>query len=140
LIGAKKVVIWICFFRSGIESLVFLPPRETFNREFFVEKVLADFDEEVAQNRPKNPSRGTFLHFDSAMPLRAPQDFDRLGITRLSHPSYSPDLVPCDFWIFKTRKRRLERCMFRDPVEVMTAVSTILSKIPLDEFISVFDE
>jgi hypothetical protein len=39
-------MIWICFFRSRIESLVFLSPRETFNREFFVEKVLADFDEE----------------------------------------------------------------------------------------------
>jgi hypothetical protein len=37
-------------------------------------------------------------------------------------------------------KRRLEGYALGDPVEVMTTVSTILSKIPLDESISVFDE
>jgi hypothetical protein len=100
---------------------------------------VADFDEERAQNWPMNRSRGTFLHLDKSMPHRAPRDFNRLGITRLLHPPYSPDLVLCDFWLFGTLKRRLEGYTFGDPVEVMMAVSTILSKIPVDEFIPVFD-
>jgi hypothetical protein len=40
----------------------------------------------------------------------------------------------------RNAEKRLEECMFGDPIEVMTVVSTILSKIPFDEFISVFDE
>jgi hypothetical protein len=37
-------------------------------------------------------------------------------------------------------KRKLERFMFGDPVEMLTTVSIILNTIHLDEFISVFDE
>jgi hypothetical protein len=63
-----------------------------------------------------------------------------LGIIRFLYLPYNPDLVLCGFWLFGTLKRRLEGYMFEDPVEVMTAVSTFLSKILLDVFISVFDE
>jgi hypothetical protein len=34
----------------------------------------------------------------------------------------------------------MEGSTFGDPIEVLTAVSTFLSTIPLDEFISVFDK
>jgi hypothetical protein len=37
-------------------------------------------------------------------------------------------------------KIKLERSRFGNPIEVLTAVSTILNTIPLDEFISVLDE
>jgi histone-lysine N-methyltransferase SETMAR len=101
---------------------------------------LADFDEKRAQNLPKNRSRSILLHLDNAMPHHTPRDFDHLGITRLSHPPYSPDLVPCDLWLFETLKRRLEECTFGNPIEVMMAMSIILGKTHLDEFILVFDK
>jgi hypothetical protein len=101
---------------------------------------LANFDEERARNRPMKCSRDTFFHLDSATLHQALRDFDRLGITRLSHLPYSPNLAPCDFWLLGTLKRKLEGSMFGDPIEVLIIVSTILSTIPLDEFISVFDE
>jgi hypothetical protein len=104
------------------------------------QKVLADFDKERARNRPRKRSRDTFLHLGNATLYRAPRDFDPLGITRLLHSSCSPDLAPCDFWLFRTLKRKLEGSTFGDPVEVLTAVSTILSTIPLNVFIFVFDE
>jgi hypothetical protein len=33
--------------------------------------------------------------------------------TPLEHPSYSPDLAPCDFWAFPTMKRELRGKKFR---------------------------
>jgi hypothetical protein len=30
-----------------------------------------------------------------------------IGGTPLEHPTYSPDLAPCDFWAFPTTKREL---------------------------------
>jgi hypothetical protein len=59
---------------------------------------------------------------------------------RLPHSPCSPDLVPCDFWLFGTLRRKLEGSTFGNPVEVLTAVSTILNTIPLDKFMSVFDK
>jgi hypothetical protein len=39
--------------------------------------------------------------------------------TTLEHPSYSPDLVLCDFWAFLTMKRELrgQNCLFHYPPE-----------------------
>jgi histone-lysine N-methyltransferase SETMAR len=134
------MMILVCFSRFGIGNVVLLPAKETFDREFFVEKVLADFDEERARNCPRKHSKDTFLHLDNVIPHQAPRDFDCFGITRLFHPPYSPDLAPHNFWLFGMLKRKLEGSTFRDPIEVLTAVSTIHSTILLDEFISVFDE
>jgi hypothetical protein len=96
LTGAQKAMIWVYFSYSGIGSLVLLPSQETPNHMFLVEKVLADFEEERAQNLPKNQSRGIRIHLDNAKPHRAPRDFDRLEITRLPHLPYNQNLIPCD--------------------------------------------
>jgi hypothetical protein len=36
--------------------------------------------------------------------------------------------------------KKLEGCTFANPIEVMTEINTILSKIPLEIFILIFDE
>jgi hypothetical protein len=96
-----------------------------FNRVFFIKNVLADFDEELWRKRPMKRSRDTFLHLDNATPHWAPQDFDRLGIARLLHPPDSLDLALCDFWLFGTLEKKLERSAFGDQIEVLPAVNTI---------------
>jgi hypothetical protein len=117
-IGAKKVMIWACFSRSGIENIILLLLKEAFDREFFVEKVLANFDKERMRNRLRKCSRDTFFHLNNVIPHRTPRNFDRLGIRRFLHPLYSQDLASCDFWLFGTLKRKLEGSTFGDPVEV----------------------
>jgi hypothetical protein len=37
----------------------------------------------------------------------------RIGGTPSEHPPYSPDLAPCDFWVFPTMKRELRGKKFR---------------------------
>jgi hypothetical protein len=98
---------------------------------------LAAFDEELARTRPMKRSRDTFVHLDNPPPHRAPQDFDGPGIARL--PPYSHDLAPCNFWLFGTLKRKLERSTFGNQIEALLAVNTMFSTIPC-EFITVFDE
>jgi hypothetical protein len=36
------------------------------------------------------------------------------SITKLDHPPYSPDLAPCDFWLFPELKTALKGCRFDD--------------------------
>jgi hypothetical protein len=35
-----------------------------------------------------------------------------IGGTPLEHPPYSPDIAPCDFWAFPTKKREWTNCTF----------------------------
>jgi hypothetical protein len=83
------LMIWVCFSRSGIESIIALPEKETFTCTSFVKKLLDDFDKDRAETRPKKCACSTFLHLDNALTDRADDDFDRFEITRLSHLSYS---------------------------------------------------
>jgi hypothetical protein len=123
-------MIWVYFSRFGIESITALPEKEIFTRMLFVEKVLDDFDKERAETRPKKRPPGTFLHLDNP-PTHWPDDnFDRLGVTRLSHPSYSQDLAQCDFWLFGNLKTKLEGNTFTSAMKLMAKVSEILIDIP----------
>jgi histone-lysine N-methyltransferase SETMAR len=60
-IGAKKLMIWVCFSRCGIGTVTALSEKERFTRQFFVDKVLEDFDKELAETRPKKRARGIFF-------------------------------------------------------------------------------
>jgi hypothetical protein len=78
-------MICVCFSQCGIGSATARPEKETFTCQFFVDKVLDDFDEELAETLPKKCARGTFLHLDNAPTHRGDDDLDRLRITRLPY-------------------------------------------------------
>jgi hypothetical protein len=80
------------------------------------------------------------LHLDNALTHRADDDFDHLGIIRLPHSPYSPDLAPCDFWLFGNLKTKLEGSNFTSAGQLIVKLNEMLMDIPLHEFISVFDE
>jgi hypothetical protein len=126
----EKLMIWVCFSRSGIGSITALPEKETFTRRLFVEKVLDDFDKERAETRPEKRAPGIFVHLDNAPTHRAHDDFDRLGITRLFHSPYSQDLTQCDFWLFGTLKIKLEGKTFTSAMKLMAKVNEFLMDIP----------
>jgi hypothetical protein len=92
--------------------------------------MLYDFDRELAETRQKKRALGTFLHLHNAPTDRADDDFDRLGIARLSHPSYRPDITQCDFWLFGNMKTKLEGNTVPRAMERMAQVNEILLDIP----------
>jgi hypothetical protein len=69
-----------------------------------------------------------------------PEKFAELGIRRLPHPPYSPDLAPCDFWLFGYLKNSLEGRFFDDDMALRAAVTEILVSIEPEVFVSVFNE
>jgi hypothetical protein len=61
------------------------------------------------------------------------------GFIRVPQPPYSPDLAPCDFFLFGYLKFQLEgRTFFDDSVK--EEVRRILMEIPVNLFHSVMDE
>jgi hypothetical protein len=58
-----------------------------------------------------------------------PEKFAELGIRRLPHPRYSPDIAPCDFWLFGYLKNSLKGRFFDDDMALRAAVTEILVSI-----------
>jgi transposase len=57
-----------------------------------------------------------------------------LGWTVVPHPPYSPDLAPCDLFLFPTMKKILKRKRFATVEEVKIASQEALNNIKLQQF------
>ena len=47
----------------------------------------------------------------------------KMGIKTVPHPPYSPDLAPCDFWLFPKLKEKLRDCRYETIEEMKEAVT-----------------
>jgi transposase len=49
-------------------------------------------------------------------------------------PPYSPDLAPCDLFLFQTVKTALNRCHFESTEDIQRSVTQVLNDIPQNVF------
>ena len=60
------------------------------------------------------------------------------GLTVLDHPPYSPDLSPCDFWLFPRLKEMLAGHRFQSRCGIGSAVYQCLQHIPKEDYRAAF--
>ena len=61
-------------------------------------------------------------------------------ITTLPHPPYSPDLAPCDFFLFPKLKTHLKGHNFGKAENVQTAAMRVLDNISSEDFLHCYEE
>jgi hypothetical protein len=66
------------------------------------------------------------------------EELGRLKLDRVPHPPYSPDLSPCNFWLFGMLKDKIKDRLFRTIEEIITALHRVWSEVTLDDSQSVF--
>jgi hypothetical protein len=99
------------FDTEGIVHKEFVPPGQTVNGNFYCD-VLRRLREIVLCKRPvKWRNNSWALHHDNApshTSLLVLQFFTSTKKTVIPHPPYSPDLAPCDFFLFPKIKLKLK--------------------------------
>ena len=60
--------------------------------------------------------------------------FSKMGIKTVPHPSYSPDLAPCDFWLFP----KLRGCRYETIEEMKEAVKKVIDTLTQEDFHGAF--
>jgi histone-lysine N-methyltransferase SETMAR len=91
-----------------------IPSGQTVNQQCYLE-VLMKLRERVRRKRPELWKNGWILHQDNApahIALSVKQCLATHNITVLQHPLYSPDLAPCDFFLFPKIKSVLKGTQF----------------------------
>ena len=53
-----------------------------------------------------------------------------MGIKTVSHPPYSPDVGPCDFWLFP----KLRGCRYETIEEMKEAVTKVIDRLTQEDF------
>jgi hypothetical protein len=59
-------------------------------------------------------------------------------LQRLSHPVYSPDVSPCDFWLFGMLKGNMKDRAFQTIEEILEAVTLIWNGVTFEQLQTVF--
>lgn len=137
-----KKIMYAVFFRStGLVAAIKLGSKETITAKWYTDVCLKKVFESVANERPKTGTRGIILHHDNARPHKAviTQEFlEEKGIELMPHPPYSPDLAPCDFWLFRRLKKSLRGKKFRSESEIDSAIHEFFASIPTEDWRAVF--
>ena len=59
-----------------------------------------------------------------------------MGIKTVPHPRYSPDLVPCDFWLFP----KLRGCSYERIEEMKEAVTKVIDMLTQEDVNGAFQK
>ena len=59
-----------------------------------------------------------------------------MGIETVPHPPYSPDLAPCDFWLFP----KLRGCRYETIEEMKEAVMKVIDMLTQEDFHGAFQK
>lgn len=138
-----KVMLEVFFDIQGIVHLEFIPEGRTVNKELYVE-ILRRLRESIRKKRPKMWAEQSWvLLHDNAPAHRSLLVNDFLAKTKttvLPHPPYSPDLAPCDFFLFTELARRLQGRRFQSSDEVKCASQAEIKDMAKNGFQTCFDE
>jgi histone-lysine N-methyltransferase SETMAR len=97
-----KDMLIVFFDIQGTVMTEWVPGNQTVNQQYYIE-VLTKLRERVRRKRPELLINGWILHQNNAPAYNASyvkQFLANKNITVLGHPPHSPDLSPCDFYLF----------------------------------------
>ena len=63
-----------------------------------------------------------------------------MGIKTIPHPSYSPDLAPCDFCLFPKLKEKLRGCRYETIEEMKEVVTKVTDTLTQEDFHGAFQK
>ena len=63
-----------------------------------------------------------------------------MGINTVPHPPDSPDLAPCDFWLFPKLKENLRGCRYETIEEMKEAVMKVIDMLTQENFDGAFQK
>jgi len=127
----------VCFYDSkGIINHEFVPEGQTVTGSFYL-SVLERLWKRIRRVRPECSAPGSWsLLHDNAPVYRAVavQEFlARKQVSVLNNPPYSPDISPCDYFLFPKLKLQLKGRLFEDIQDIKRAVTLSLRAIPQEE-------
>jgi len=128
----------ICFFdQEGTVHWEFVPPGMTVNADFYCD-VLRRLRENVRRKRPQKWQNQNVINHHDNVPTHRPfkiLQFFGQGQHASDPPSrYSPDLVPCDFFLLPKLKLRVKGRRFDTTEEIQEESQRVLDTIPGRDF------
>ena len=129
------------FDTTGMIYMHWVPTGQTVNKEYCVE-VLREFRKRFRRKRPALFKLGQWHFQQDNAPVHNSilvRDYlTKMGIKTVPQPPYSPDLAPCDFWLFS--KLKLRGCRYETIEEMKEAVMKVIDTLTQEDFHGAFQK
>jgi transposase len=126
---------------TGFPVVNLMISQHGFNSEYFITDIMQSLlDKRFPEGRSAHISR-LMVHLDNCrvhFSKLSQKSFDENSLRRVPQPPYSPDITPSDFWFFGHMKSALEKNHFKEPEDLLEAITEFLKEIHLSELMIVF--
>ena len=124
---------WSFFDSTGMIYMHWVPTGQTVNKEYYVE-VLREFRKRFCRKRPALFKSGQWHFHPDNTPVHnsilVTDYLTKMGIDTVRHPPYSPDLAPCDFWLFP----KIRGCRYETSEVMKEAVTKVIDMLTQEDF------
>nr|XP_033783950.1 histone-lysine N-methyltransferase SETMAR-like [Geotrypetes seraphini] len=134
--SAGKMMATVFWDFLGIIFIDYLEKGKTINGEYYA-GLLQRLRAEIKMKRPHLSKKTVLLHQDNAPAHTSTIVMVKLHELRfklIPHPPYSPDLAPCDFFLFPNLKKWLSRKKFSSDSAVIDAINRYFSSLDVSYF------
>jgi transposase len=66
------------------------------------------------------------------------EKLEKRHIARDPHPPHSPDLSPCDFWLFGILKQKMKERVFQSEEQILAAITESRNELTFEDIQRVF--
>ena len=129
--SAGKVMATVFWDSQGVIYFSYLEKGKTITGLYYAE-LLGRFDAELQKKRPHLAQKKVLFHHDNTpahTSAVATAKLIELGYELLPHPPYSPDLAPCEFFLFPNLKKSLAGQKFESNEEVIAAMEAYFADL-----------
>lgn len=138
-----KAMLIVFFDIKGVIMTEWVPEGQTVNQKYYID-TLIKLREKIRKKRPDSWKNDSWiLHQDNAPAhnaLSVKQFLADKRIPVLEHPPYSPDLAPCDFYLFPKVKSALKGRHFRSVEEVKAETAKLLKALTPEDLQHCFEQ
>ena len=132
--STHKILVIPFFDSTSMIYMHWVPTGQTVNEEYYVE-VLREFRKRFRRKRPAALFKSGQWHFhQDKAPIHnsilVTDYLTKMSIITVPQPPYSPDLAPCDFWLFP----KLRGCRYETIEEMKETVTKVIDTLTQEDF------
>jgi hypothetical protein len=134
-------MITLFFTAKKLIVLDVMPKGWNYNQLYFVENIVPGLKRGKTSFARRKPGSTCWVHIDNSMcqnGAKITSEFQKHHLARMPHPTDSPEISPCDFWLFGMLKGILNVREFVSSEEIEVAIADMWNDLTSDDVQSIF--
>lgn len=139
----QKIMVTIFINPDGLQIIDACDSTDSFNSQYFIANILEPIVESGIVDKAKQQKQKFIIHMDNSPIHKSKLTQSYIasnGMYMPQHPPYSPDISPCDFFLFGYLKKKIIGKTFTTKEDLVSWIEGQISEIPRSQLVKVFEE